>query len=93
MTVADFDGVTYHISTSESKSVLDISLGWACCSELLAHGAADVLKREYGEYLLPSPEQGYSVTLRLDSEKLPTDAGKDIRFFFVFVLHVYTMRE
>lgn len=75
MTVADFDGVTYRISTPESKSVINISLGWACAAELFTHGAKDVLRREYGNFLLDTPEQGYDVTLSIDLETISTDAG------------------
>lgn len=76
MTVADFDGVTYHISTPESKTVMLISLGWACTHELFAHGAKDVLKREYGDLLLDTPEQGYDVTLSIDLEQVSNEPGK-----------------
>ncbi|KAI9260299.1 Arp2/3 complex, 34 kd subunit p34-Arc-domain-containing protein [Helicostylum pulchrum] len=74
MTVADFDGVTYRISTPETKSVINISLGWACAAELFTHGAKDVLRREYGNFLLDTPEQGYDVTLSIDLETISTDA-------------------
>ncbi|CAO3676700.1 unnamed protein product [Rhizopus stolonifer] len=73
MTVADFDGVTYHISTPESKTVVQVSLGWACAKELFGYGAVNVLKREYGEYLLDTPEQGFDVTLSIDLEKVPVE--------------------
>lgn len=71
MTVADFDGVTYHISTPEVKTILQISLQWGCAKELFEFGAQDVLKREYGEYLLDTAEQGFDVTLAIDLEKVP----------------------
>ncbi|KAK4508876.1 uncharacterized protein ATC70_013499 [Mucor velutinosus] len=74
MTVADFDGVTYHISTPESKSVIRISLGWACAHELFSHGAQDVLKREYGDLLLDTPEQGYDVSLSIDLEQVSKES-------------------
>ncbi|RCI03843.1 hypothetical protein CU098_012790, partial [Rhizopus stolonifer] len=73
MTVADFDGVTYHISTPESKTVIQISLSWSCSHELFSFGALDVLKREYGDLLLDAPEQGYDVTLSIDLEKAPSE--------------------
>jgi actin related protein 2/3 complex subunit 2 len=79
MMVADFDGVTYHITTPESKSVIHISLGWACTQELFSHGAQEVLKREYGDLLLDTPEQGYDVTLVIDLEKVSTEPGKSER--------------
>ena len=75
MTVADFDGVTYHISTPESKSVILISLGWACTHELFSHGAQEVLKREYGNFLLDTPEHGYDVTLSIDLEQISNEPG------------------
>jgi actin related protein 2/3 complex subunit 2 len=73
MTVADFDGVTYHISTPESKSVILISLGWACTHELFSYGAQEVLKREYGNFLLDTPEHGYDVTLSVDLEQVSNE--------------------
>ncbi|KAI7900913.1 actin-related protein 2/3 complex subunit 2 [Cokeromyces recurvatus] len=78
MTVADFDGVSYHISTPESKTVIQISLRWACTRQLFEYGAEDVLKREYGDWLVSTPEQGYDVTLSIDLEKAPQeDEAKD----------------
>ena len=76
MTVADFDGVTYHISTPESKSVIQISLGWACSAELFSYGAREILRREYGDVLMETPEQGYDVTIVIDVEKAPTETGE-----------------
>lgn len=76
MTVADFDGVTYHISTPESKTVIQISLGWACANELFGYGAKEILKREYGSLLLDTAEQGYDITLSVDLEQVPQEAGK-----------------
>lgn len=75
MKVVDFDGVTYNISTPESKNVLHISLQWGCYQELVSHGATDVLQREYGDYLASTPEPNYDVTLVIDLDKAPTDAG------------------
>lgn len=87
MTVADFDGVTYHISTPETKTVVHISLAWACSRELFSYGAKDILKREYGDYLLDTPEQGFDITLALDLEKMvSTEQGKINQLFFFFFL-------
>jgi actin related protein 2/3 complex subunit 2 len=76
MTVADFDGVTYHISTQDNKNIIHISLGWACTGELFSHGAKEILKREYGDLLLETSEHGYDVTLSIDLEKVSTEPGK-----------------
>ncbi|KAI8983907.1 Arp2/3 complex, 34 kd subunit p34-Arc-domain-containing protein [Pilobolus umbonatus] len=73
MVVADFDGVTYHISTPEKKTVLMISVGWSCFPDLVKYGANELLRREYGDYLLSTPEEGYDVTLSIDSETAPSD--------------------
>jgi actin related protein 2/3 complex subunit 2 len=73
MTVADFDGVTYHLSTPESKTTIQISLGWACAKELFDYGAKDILKREYGSLLLDTAEQGYDVSLSIDLEKVSNE--------------------
>jgi actin related protein 2/3 complex subunit 2 len=68
---ADFDGVTYKLSTPESKTVLLLSMSMKCFPELQAFGAMDVLAREYGSLLQNTPEQGYDVTLRLDLDNFP----------------------
>ncbi|KAI9495414.1 Arp2/3 complex, 34 kd subunit p34-Arc-domain-containing protein [Zychaea mexicana] len=73
MTIVDFDGVTYYISTPETKSVLHISLQWACFQELVKYGATDILQREYGSYLAPQPEQGYDLTLVIDLDSVADD--------------------
>lgn len=89
MTVADFDGVTYHISTPESKSVIHISLGWACTGELFSHGAKEVLKREYGDLLLDTPEQGYDVTLSIDLETISKEPGNKTKYKHKYEHYIY----
>ncbi|KAI9270397.1 Arp2/3 complex, 34 kd subunit p34-Arc-domain-containing protein, partial [Phascolomyces articulosus] len=73
MTIVDFDGVTYYISTPETKSVLHISLQWSCFPELVNYGAKEILQREYGSYLAAQPEQGYDLTLVIDLDSVPDD--------------------
>lgn len=70
--VADFDGVTYHLSNPDEKSKTKIlvSIGMGFFRDLVPHGVNDVLKREYGAYLLASPEPGYDVSLEVDLETL-----------------------
>lgn len=72
--VSDFDGVTFHLSTPETKSKILISLSVKCYSELLKYGAQEVLEREYGPYIV-SPEAGYDFSVLIDLESLPDDAG------------------
>lgn len=72
--VSDFDGVTFHLSTPETKSKILISLSVRCYNELIKYGAQEVLEREYGPYIV-SPEAGYDFSVLIDLESLPDDAG------------------
>ena len=73
-TVSDFDGVTFHISTPESKSKILVSIQVKCFKELLQYGAQQVLEREYGPYVV-APENGYDFSVQVDLESLPEDKG------------------
>lgn len=77
--VSDFDGVTFHISTPESKTKILISISVRCFNELVQYGAELVLEREYGPYIV-SPEQGYDFSVAVDLESLPQeeDARNDL---------------
>ncbi|PGG96805.1 hypothetical protein AJ80_09777 [Polytolypa hystricis UAMH7299] len=70
--VSDFDGVTFHVSTPESKSKILISISVKCFRELVQYGAQGVLEREYGPYIV-SPEPGYDFSIQIDLENLPAD--------------------
>ncbi|CAI6331615.1 unnamed protein product [Periconia digitata] len=70
--VSDFDGVTFHISTPESKSKIVVSIHVKCYSELVQYGAQAVLEREYGPYIV-DPESGYDFSVQIDLENLPED--------------------
>ncbi len=72
--VSDFDGVTYHLSTPESKTKILISINVRCFKELVQYGAQDVLEREYGPYIV-APESGYDFSIQIDLESLPEDQG------------------
>jgi hypothetical protein len=76
-TVSDFDGVTFHISTPESKSKILISLQIKCFKDLLQYGAQQVLEREYGPYVV-APENGYDFSVQVDLENLPEDKGLEV---------------
>ncbi|KAF2459876.1 ARP2/3 complex 34 kDa subunit [Lineolata rhizophorae] len=71
--VSDFDGVTFHISTPESKTKILVSISVRCFPELLQYGAQSVLEREYGPHIVPA-EQGYDFSVQIDLEALPADA-------------------
>lgn len=74
--IADFDAVSYRLTTPDSKTVIVLSMKMPCWKDLDSYGARDVLAREYGEMLLPTAEQGFDVSLKIDIEKLPADAGE-----------------
>ncbi|KAI0506227.1 Arp2/3 complex [Xylaria bambusicola] len=71
-TVSDFDGVTFHISTPETKTQILVSLQIRCFKELVQYGAEDVLQREYGQYVV-APENGYDFSVLVDLENLPAE--------------------
>lgn len=70
--MSDFDGVTFHISTPESKSKILISISLRCFNELVQYGAQQVLEREYGPFIV-APEQGYDFSVLVDLESLPAE--------------------
>lgn len=75
--MSDFDGVTFHVSTPESKSRIVISIALKCFRELLQYGAQAVLEREYGPYIIDT-EPGYDFSVQIDLESLPADEeGKE----------------
>ncbi|CAM0142342.1 unnamed protein product [Umbelopsis sp. WA50703] len=77
MTIVDFDGVLYHMSTPESKTKIQISFRWGCFPELINYGAKEILQREYSDLLVTPPQDGFDATLAVDLESLPQD--KDAR--------------
>lgn len=75
MSFVDFDGVSYHLTTLEGQDTqLLLSIRWKCWPELVSYGANDVLKREYGPWVV-SPEPGYDFSLQFDITNLGADPG------------------
>lgn len=72
----DFDGVRFHLTSGEKKTMILLSMNIRCWSELARYGAADVLKREYGALVLDQPENEYNVSLMIDLEQVPQDSGE-----------------
>lgn len=73
-TVSDFDGVVFHISTPETKTQIVLSIQIRCFNDLVKYGAADVLQREYADYVV-TPEPGYDFSVMIDLENLPAEKG------------------
>ncbi|KAF9499598.1 arp2/3 complex 34 kDa subunit [Pleurotus eryngii] len=70
----DYDGVRFHMTTPEKKTVILLSMQIRCWNELEQYGASDILKREYGPLLLDQPESEYNSSLQIDLEQVPADA-------------------
>lgn len=80
-TVSDFDGVTFHISTPETKSQILLSIQIRCFQDLVKYGAQEVLEREYGNYAAPT-EPGFDFSVLIDLENLPESKGTMIANMF-----------
>ena len=77
VTVADFDGVLYHISNiNGDKSKIRVSICLKFYRDLQAHGADELLKREYGSFIQTPPEEGHNVTLVYDLKELPKEESE-----------------
>jgi actin related protein 2/3 complex subunit 2 len=71
ITVADFDGVLYHISNpNEDKSKIRVSISLKFYKDLQQHGADDLLRREYGD-LICDTEDGYSRSILFSLDNIP----------------------
>lgn len=70
MTLADYDGVTYHCTTPyDQKSIVRISMKMRCYHQLRECGALEVLAREFGDSLLPDADTeqgGWDVSVCVD---------------------------
>jgi len=62
--VVDFDGALYHITCSRDKP-FTVSIKLKFFRDLEQYGTDEVLRREYGDLLVP-PLEGFNVTLSLD---------------------------
>lgn len=71
ITVADFDGVLYHISNpDQNKSKIMVSVSLKFYKDLQEHGADELIKREYESFIV-APEPNYNVSVVIDLEKVP----------------------
>ncbi|CAL1531748.1 unnamed protein product [Lymnaea stagnalis] len=71
ITIADFDGVLFHMSNPEgNKNKIMVSISLKFYKDLQKHGADDLIKREYSS-LLTTTESGFNVSIVFDLEKIP----------------------
>ncbi|KAJ2797191.1 Arp complex subunit [Coemansia guatemalensis] len=74
ITLVDFDNVIYHVQTSaEQRTLLNLSVEMKYFNEVVSYGADEILKREYGDYLVPAANPQYQITLQFNLEQLPED--------------------
>ncbi|KAK7030643.1 Arp2/3 complex 34 kDa subunit [Favolaschia claudopus] len=83
----DYDGVRFHLSTPERKTLLLLSMHIRCWDELVQYGALDVLQREYGSLLQPNAEPDYNVSLSIDLDQIP--ASNEDRESFITSLALF----
>lgn len=73
ITVADFDGVLFHISNPNGdKNKLRVSISLHFYKDLQQHGADELIKKEYAE-ILTDPEDGYNVSVLFNLENIPSN--------------------
>jgi actin related protein 2/3 complex subunit 2 len=69
--IADLDGVLYHITSSKKEGYFVLSISMNGYAQLVKFGAEEVLRREYGPYIV-DPEVGYNFSICLNQADLPT---------------------
>jgi len=73
ITCADFDGVTFHLSTDPNdKTIMFVSVSTRCFEQLKKFGVDQRLKNIYKD-LLTTPESNYDATLRIDLKNSSQD--------------------
>lgn len=71
--IADFDGALFHISNPKNdRSKIRVSISLKFYKDLQQHGSDQLLKDIYGN-LLTETEDGYSVSILLDLENIPSN--------------------
>jgi len=66
MKCCDFDGVMFHVFTSnDNKDLLSVSVGFSSAGECLKYGGKERISQIYGKAVV-APEQMYNVTLQYD---------------------------
>lgn len=79
VTVADFDGVLFHISNYQNdKTKICVSIMLKFFRSLREHGAEDLLKRVYRDLWMPTAEEGFSVSLLIDLKKIAPEKRASI---------------
>jgi len=73
ITLADFDGVQYHVATNpQERNIMTVSVSWRCLQEMKRYGVDQKLRQIYGNMVI-QPEVGYDVSLQFDLDAVPAD--------------------
>ncbi|XP_065185441.1 actin-related protein 2/3 complex subunit 2-A-like [Sycon ciliatum] len=73
LTIADFDGVLFHITNADGdKNKIIVSASVKFYPELAKYGVNEYLQKQYGD-LVTSTESGYDFSLLVNMESLPAD--------------------
>jgi actin related protein 2/3 complex subunit 2 len=88
-TIADFDGVLFHLFTDpNNKALICVSISIKCYGDLQRQGVEDVLRKQYGSSLI-APESGYNATVLVDSSKPPQDKAAFARNVALLKRHCF----
>ncbi|XP_002741252.2 actin-related protein 2/3 complex subunit 2-like isoform X2 [Saccoglossus kowalevskii] len=89
ITIADFDGVLYHISNPNGdKTKVMISISLKFFKELEQYGAEELLKKVYGSYLTTT-EAGHNASLLYDLENVPANKDEVVKEAGLFKRHCF----
>jgi len=86
--LADFDGVTFHLFTdANSKNLVNLSISIKVFRELAKFDVDSILKQQYGNFLLSTPEANFDATIQLDCASPPSDKEKVVHNFALLKRH------
>jgi len=74
ITIADFDGVLFHLVSGEDKNKITVSVGLKFYHELQQYGVDELMARVYGNRLVEA-ESGFDCSVLVDLETLGDDAA------------------
>jgi len=88
--IADFDGVTFHISTPDAnaKNIVQISMSMRAWADLSKCGVDEVMKKYYSNYLV-EPENSYDVSIQINLANKPADIPKFAREISLLKRHAF----
>eukprot|EP00178_Gracilaria_changii_P010545 TRINITY_DN3068_c0_g1_i1.p1 TRINITY_DN3068_c0_g1~~TRINITY_DN3068_c0_g1_i1.p1 ORF type:complete len:287 (+),score=64.85 TRINITY_DN3068_c0_g1_i1:25-885(+) len=69
VTIADFDGVKFHMTADASKPhIVQLSISWSCFGDLKKYGAGKMIDAEYGSAKTKTVHE-YDLTINVDITK------------------------